>query len=148
MLFRSRADGITVPLTFNQCCGSLSFASGPGADDITGTGNYPLGFSCASTDNFGQPCGYPSYQGMPSYLPKYQGGSFDAWGGAGYGDCYTMTGPQFEHFYYKNNIARGVTMQSNYMGVGGTNWGWLTRTAPVASSALGNPAVTALAGQC
>ncbi|HEX4257004.1 MAG TPA: beta galactosidase jelly roll domain-containing protein, partial [Streptosporangiaceae bacterium] len=27
--------------------------------------------------------------------------------------------------FYKNNIAQGVTMQSNYMGVGGTNWGWL-----------------------
>ena len=36
-----------------------------------------------------------------------------------------MTGPDFENVYYKNNIAQGVTMQSNYMGVGGTNWGWL-----------------------
>ena len=40
-----------------------------------------------------------------------------------------MTGPAFENVYYKNNVAQGVTMQSNYMGVGGTNWGWLP--APV-----------------
>ena len=62
---------------------------------------------------------------MPVYLPEYQGGSFDGWGGAGFANCYTMTGPDFENVFYKNNIARGVTMQSNYMGVGGTNWGWL-----------------------
>ncbi|HEY2430647.1 MAG TPA: beta-galactosidase domain 3-containing protein, partial [Acidimicrobiales bacterium] len=55
----------------------------------------------------------------------FQGGSFDGWGGTGYDNCYTMTGPPFENVYYKNNIAQGATMQSNYMGVGGTNWGWL-----------------------
>ena len=36
-----------------------------------------------------------------------------------------MTGPDFENIFYKNNVAQGATMQSNYMGVGGTNWGWL-----------------------
>jgi beta-galactosidase GanA len=122
---QARADGITVPLTFNQCCGSLAFASGKGAVNITGTDNYPLGFNCADTSSFGQPYGYPSYSGMPIYLPEYQGGSFDGWGGSGYDNCYTMTGPDFENVYYKNNIAQGATMQSNYMGVGGTNWGWL-----------------------
>jgi beta-galactosidase GanA len=122
---QARADGITVPFTFNQCCGSLTFTSGTGAVDISGTDNYPVGFNCASTNNFGQPYGYPAYAGMPVYLPEYQGGSFDAWGGSGYDNCYTMTGPAFENVYYSSNIAQGVTMQSNYMGVGGTNWGWL-----------------------
>jgi hypothetical protein len=122
---QARSDGITVPTTFNQCCGADTFASGTGAVNITGTDNYPLGFNCADTSHFGQPYGYPSYPGMPVYLPEYQGGSFDGWGGSGFDNCYQMTGPGFENVFYKNNIAQGVTMQSNYMGVGGTNWGWL-----------------------
>jgi beta-galactosidase GanA len=119
------ADGITVPFTFNQCCGAQTFTSGLGAVNISGTDNYPVGFNCSNTAHFGTPGGYPSYPGMPVYLPEFQGGSFDGWGGSGYANCYTMTGPDFENVFYKSNIARGVTMQSNYMGVGGTNWGWL-----------------------
>ncbi len=122
---QAKADGITVPFTFNQCCGSQTFTSGLGAVNISGTDNYPLGFNCADTSSFGQPYGYPAFPNMPIYLPEYQGGSFDGWGGTGYDNCYTMTGPAFENVFYKNNIAQGVTMQSNYMGVGGTNWGWL-----------------------
>ncbi len=122
---QATADGITVPYTFNQCCGSDTFTSGTGAVNISGQDNYPLGFNCANPNGFGNPGGYASYSGMPVYLPEYQGGSFDGWGGSGYDNCYNLTGPAFENVYYKNNIAQGVTMQSNYMGVGGTNWGWL-----------------------
>ena len=122
---QAETDGIDVPFTFNQCCGAQTFTSGLGAVNISGTDNYPVGFNCANTTAFGQPYGYPSYPGEPVYLPEYQGGSFDGWGGTGYANCYTMTGPDFENVYYKNNVAQGVTMQSNYMGVGGTNWGWL-----------------------
>jgi beta-galactosidase GanA len=122
---QAKADGITVPFTFNQCCGAMTFTSGLGAVNISGTDNYPVGFNCANTNNFGNPYGYPQYSGMPIYLPEYQGGSFDGWGGSGQDNCYTMTGPSFENVYYKNNIAQGSTMQSYYMGVGGTNWGWL-----------------------
>jgi beta-galactosidase GanA len=122
---QATTDGIDVPFTFNQCCGAQTFTSGLGAVNISGTDNYPLGFNCADTSSFGQPYGYPSYADEPIYLPEFQGGSFDGWGGSGYADCYQMTGPAFENVYYKNNIAQGVTMQSNYMGVGGTNWGWL-----------------------
>ena len=122
---QARSDGIDVPATFNICCGAMTFTSGLGAVDISGTDNYPLGFDCANTNNFGQPYGYPSFSDEPVYLPEFQGGSFDGWGGAGYDACYTMTGPSFENVYYKNNIAQGATMQSYYMGVGGTNWGWL-----------------------
>jgi beta-galactosidase GanA len=122
---QARTDGITVPFTFNQCCGADTFTSGTGAVNISGQDNYPLGFNCADTSAFGQPYGYPSYAGMPVYIPEFQGGSFDGWGGSGYASCYALTGPDFENVFYKNNIAQGVTMQSNYMGVGGTNWGWL-----------------------
>ena len=119
------SDGITVPFTFNQCCGGPFYTRGTGAVNISGPDNYPLGFNCADTSHFGQPYGYPTQPGEPLYLPEFQGGSFDGWGGSGYDNCYTMTGPDFENVYYKNNIAQGVTMQSYYMGVGGTNWGWL-----------------------
>ena len=123
---QATSDGINVPFTFNQCCGAQTYTSGLGAVNISGTDNYPLGFDCANPANFGQPqSGYPSYSGEPVYLPEYQGGSFDGWGGAGYDDCYNMTGPDFENVYYKDNIIQGSTMQSYYMGVGGTNWGWL-----------------------
>ena len=122
---QAKADGIDVPFTFNQCCGGPFYTSGTGAVNISGPDNYPLGFNCANPDGFGQPYGYPTQNGEPLYLPEFQGGSFDGWGGAGYDNCYNLTGPNFENVYYKNNIAQGVTMQSNYMGVGGTNWGWL-----------------------
>ena len=58
-------------------------------------------------------------------LPEFQGGSYDSWGGPGYADCYKLTGPDFENVFYDSNVAQGVTIQSNYMGVGGTDWGWL-----------------------
>ncbi len=122
---QARSDGIDVPFTFNQCCGGPFYTSGTGAVNISGPDNYPLGFNCSNTGSFGQPYGYPTQSGEPLYLPEFQGGSFDPWGGAGYDNCYELTGPDFENVYYKNNIAQGVTMQSNYMGVGGTNWGWL-----------------------
>jgi beta-galactosidase GanA len=122
---QARSDGIDVPFTFNQCCGGPFYTSGTGAVNISGPDNYPLGFNCADTSNFGQPYGYPTQPGEPLYLPEFQGGSFDGWGGSGYDNCYTMTGADFENVYYKNNIAQGATMQSYYMGVGGTNWGWL-----------------------
>ena len=122
---QAHSDGIGVPFTFNQCCGGPFYTTGTGAVNISGPDNYPLGFNCANPNGFGQPYGYPTQTGEPLYLPEYQGGSFDGWGGAGYDNCYNLTGPAFENVYYKNNIAQGVTMQSNYMGVGGTNWGWL-----------------------
>ena len=122
---QARSDGIDVPFTFNQCCGGPFYTSGTGAVNISGPDNYPLGFNCADTSHFGQPYGYPAQPGEPLYLPEFQGGSFDGWGGNGYDNCYTMTGADFENVYYKNNIAQGATMQSYYMGVGGTNWGWL-----------------------
>lgn len=123
---QAKSDGIDVPFTFNQCCGSQTYTSGTGAVNISGTDNYPLGFNCANPTSFGNPqSGYPVYAEEPVYLPEYQGGSFDGWGGSGYDNCYDMTGPDFENVFYKDNIVQGSTMQSYYMGVGGTNWGWL-----------------------
>jgi hypothetical protein len=60
---QARSDGINVPFTFNQCCGSDTFTSGTGAVNISGQDNYPLGFDCADTTAFGQP--YPRPAARP-----------------------------------------------------------------------------------
>ena len=119
---KARADGITVPLTGNH---SATFQGTAGAVQIDGYDSYPLGFNCADTSAFGNPSGFSTNPGVPVMLPEFQGGSYDSWGGAGYDACYQLTGPAFENVFYKNNFAQGVTIQSNYMTVGGTNWGWL-----------------------
>ncbi len=117
-----RADGIDVPLTGNS---SGVFQGTSAALSIPGYDNYPQGFNCADTSSFATPSSYPVNTGVPIMLPEFQGGSYDSWGGSGYANCYALTGPDFENVFYKNNIAQGVTIQSNYMGVGETNWGWL-----------------------
>ncbi|MBV9804241.1 MAG: beta-galactosidase, partial [Solirubrobacterales bacterium] len=117
-----RADGIDVPLTGND---SGTFEGTPGSPDIDGYDSYPLGFNCSDTSAFGNPPGFSPLPGVPLMLPEFQGGSYDSWGGAGYDACYQLTGPDFENVFYKSNFAQGVTIESNYMTVGGTNWGWL-----------------------
>ncbi len=117
-----RSDGIDVPLTGNH---SGTFQATPGAPDIDGFDSYPLGFNCANTSSFGNPPSFSPLPGQPLMLPEFQGGSYDSWGGAGYDACYELTGPDFENVFYKSNFGQGVTIESNYMTVGGTNWGWL-----------------------
>ena len=119
---KAHADGIDVPLTDNS---SDTFEGTNGSPQIAGYDSYPLGFNCADTSGFGNPPTFSAEPGMPLMLPEFQGGSYDAWGGSGYANCYALTGPDFENVFYKSNLADGVTIQSNYMGVGGTNWGWL-----------------------
>jgi beta-galactosidase GanA len=119
---KAKADGIDVPLTGNS---SDTFEGTSGNPQIPGYDSYPLGFNCADPSGFGNPPTFSAEPGKPLMLPEFQGGSYDAWGGSGYANCYALTGPDFENVFYKSNLADGVTIQSNYMGVGGTNWGWL-----------------------
>ena len=119
---KAKADGIDVPLTGNS---SDTFEGTNGNQQIPGYDSYPLGFNCADTSGFGNPPTFSAEPGVPLMLPEFQGGSYDSWGGSGYPNCYALTGTGFENVFYKSNLADGVTIQSNYMGVGGTNWGWL-----------------------
>ncbi|HLI58153.1 MAG TPA: beta-galactosidase [Solirubrobacteraceae bacterium] len=119
---KAKADGIDVPLIGNE---GDTFEGTPANPDIPGYDSYPLGFDCANPNGFTQPPTFSPEPGKPLELPEFQGGSYDAWGGAGYAKCYHLTGPDFENVFYKSNFSQGTTIQSNYMGVGGTNWGWL-----------------------
>src|SRR5579875_2570231 len=119
---KARADGIDVPLIGNE---GDTFEGTPANPDIPGYDSYPDGFDCANPNGFTQPPTFSAEPGKPLELPEFQGGSYDAWGGAGYAKCYRLTGPDFENVFYKSNFSQGTTIQSNYMGVGGTNWGWL-----------------------
>jgi uncharacterized repeat protein (TIGR01451 family) len=121
---KARADGIDVPLTGNS---SDTFVGTPAEEQIPGYDVYPLGFDCADPTSFGNPpdLSGDKLPGIPLFSPEYQGGSYDSWGGSGYANCQALTGSSFENVFYKQNLASGVTMESNYMTVGGTNWGWL-----------------------
>jgi beta-galactosidase GanA len=130
-----RTDGITVPLTHNHCCGPSTWATGPGAVDIPGRDSYPQGFNCSTPDRWAGVSALPRFRDdAPIFTPEFQGGSFDPWGGPGYDNCRTLTGPDFEKVFYKNNIAGGATMQNFYMTYGGTSWGWLADPAQVYTS--------------
>jgi beta-galactosidase GanA len=125
---QAKADGINVP-TYTNDVGSYADGWSPGtpdAPDLMGSDQYPEGFDCTDTNVFNSPPVLTSYHepGIPLMVPEYQGGSFDSWGGAGYPACAQLTGPDFENAFYKYYIAQGATMQSIYMTVGGTNWGF------------------------
>jgi beta-galactosidase GanA len=125
---QAKQDGINVPTYTNNVGG---FANGwapgtPNAPDLNGSDQYPEGFDCTDTNVFNSPPVLTSDHNpnQPLMVPEYQGGSFDSWGGAGYPACAQLTGPDFENTFYKYYIAQGVTMQSIYMTVGGTDWGF------------------------
>jgi beta-galactosidase GanA len=128
-----RADGITVPLVGNH---NNVYNTGVGALDVDMPDGYPQGFNC-STPAVWRPVGDFSWArspGKPLGIGEYQGGAFDPWGGPGYDNCRTLTGPDFEKVFYKNNIADGVTQQSFYMTYGGTSWGWQADPSQVYTS--------------
>ncbi|TML31102.1 MAG: beta-galactosidase, partial [Actinobacteria bacterium] len=130
-----RSHGISVPFTQNHCCGDSTWATGTGAVDIVGQDSYPQGFDCSNPTTWHGVDSLPRFRDdAPIYAAEYQGGSFDPWGGPGYDKCRQLTGPDFEKVFYQNNIARGATMQSFYMTVGGTSWGWLPDPSQVYSS--------------
>jgi beta-galactosidase GanA len=125
---QARQDGIDVPTYTNNVGG---FANGwapgtPDAPDLNGSDQYPEGFDCTDTNVFTRPPNLTSDHNptTPLMVPEYQGGSFDSWGGAGYPGCAALTGSDFENDFYKDYLAQGATMQSIYMTVGGTDWGF------------------------
>jgi len=146
----ARKNGIDVPTqanapNLNAKSWSEDFASGTlGNVDIYGVDSYPSCWTCNLTECLGTNGAYQPYKTFdyaanfeevsptqPSYLPEFQGGSFNPWGGPR-GGCPKNTGPDFANLYYRDNAAQRVTAMSLYMLYGGTNWGGLA--APVVAT--------------
>jgi beta-galactosidase len=130
LIDKVRSDGITVPLTGNH------WTAYSDQLDIDGADSYPQGFNCSDPghwSDFGD-LSWAHKPGRPLYLPEFQGGAFDPWGGVGYDKCRELTNGDWEKAAYENNIAVGATMQSFYMTYGGTSWGWLPSPGNVYTS--------------
>ncbi|PIL34820.1 hypothetical protein GSI_02607 [Ganoderma sinense ZZ0214-1] len=115
--------------TYNDPGEGSNFINGTGAVDIYGLDGYPQGFDCSNPTHWSPVVtNYHSYHesvnpAEPWYMPEFQGGSFDPWGGPGYDACETLTGPAFQDVFYKQNWAANVKLISYYMLYGGTSWG-------------------------
>ncbi|PCH40579.1 glycoside hydrolase family 35 protein [Wolfiporia cocos MD-104 SS10] len=126
-----RQAGVVIPLTYNDPGEGKNFVNGTGAVNIYGLDSYPQGFDCSDPEVWSPVVtNYHYYHettnpGEPWYMPEFQGGSFDPWGGTGYNNCEILTGPDFQDVFYKHNWASNVKLISYYMLYGGTNWGGL-----------------------
>ncbi|KAI0694018.1 glycoside hydrolase superfamily [Cerioporus squamosus] len=124
-----RENGVVVPLTYNDPGEKAGFINGTGAPDLYGLDDYPNKFNCTNGSSWNPiQTNYHQYHidnepDRPFYMPEFQGGSHDYWGGPGYDACRARVGPDFEDVFYKNNWAANVKMHSVYMFYGGTNWG-------------------------
>jgi hypothetical protein len=147
----ARAAGINIPFDFNNPNAdtfSWSNEFAPGAEgntDLSGLDSYPSCWTCdlsqcASTNGPYVPyevVDYYSYflsvgnETQPNFLPEFQGGSFNPWGGPE-GGCPADIGPDFANVFYRHNIAERVTAFNLYMMYGGTNWG--SFAAPVVAT--------------
>ena len=72
-----------------------------------------------------------SQPSMPAFMPEFQGGSYNPWGGPE-GGCPGDIGDDFANLFYRWNIGQRVTAMSLYMMFGGQNPGAMA--APVTAS--------------
>ena len=124
------ADGINVPTTANL----VVAPTWQPIVDLDGPDDYPQGFDCSKPaawsgeialelDHFEQNARFDA-PNTPEFLPEFQGGSFDPWGGSGYSKCYQLTNGAFQRVENDTLTAQGATMRSLYMIYGGTSWGY------------------------
>ena len=129
-----RDAGVIVPSTSNEkgergMSWSTDFENVGGAVNVYGLDSYPGGTKCNNpTSGYSVVRNY--YQWFqttsftqPEFLPEFEGGYFQPWGGFNYDTCMAELSPNFPDLYYKNNIGQRDTMLNLYMGFGGTNWG-------------------------
>ncbi|EPS27589.1 putative beta-galactosidase [Penicillium oxalicum 114-2] len=126
--------GIVVPSTHNEKgmrsqSWSTDYQDVGGAVNVYGLDSYPGGLSCTNPDSGFRLVRtyYEWFQNysytQPEYVPEFEGGWFQPWGGFFYDQCAAEHSPEFADVYYKNNIGSRITLQSLYMVFGGTNWG-------------------------
>ncbi|KAJ5648869.1 uncharacterized protein N7484_002592 [Penicillium longicatenatum] len=145
----ARENGVTIPLTANDPnMNSLSWGSdyitGEGNVDIAGVDSYPSCWTCDISQCDSTNGAYVAFQvvdyydyfqdyqpTLPSFMPEFQGGSYNPWGGPE-GGCAEDLNQDFANLFYRWNIGQRITAMSLYMIFGGTNWGAIA--APVTAS--------------
>ncbi|TGJ88269.1 hypothetical protein E0Z10_g441 [Xylaria hypoxylon] len=145
----ARGNGINVPLTHNApnmfgYSWSHDFSDAKGNVDVVGLDSYPSCWSCNLSECTSTNGQYVAYQTQnyydyfslqsptqPSFMPEFQGGSYNPWGGP-QGGCPGNIGADFANLIYRNLIYQRVSAISLYMLFGGTSWGW--HAAPVVAS--------------
>ncbi|KAK1986708.1 family 35 glycosyl hydrolase [Colletotrichum cereale] len=145
----ARENGIDVPLAHNApnmrgFSWSKDFSNATGNVDVVGVDSYPSCWSCNLSECTGTNGQYTPYltqdyysyfavqsPSQPNFLPEFQGGSYNPWGGPE-GGCPADIGADFANIFYRDLIYQRVTAISLYMMFGGTNWGWLA--CPVVAS--------------
>jgi hypothetical protein len=60
---------------------------------------------------------------QPQYIPEFEGGYFQPWGGYFYDTCQAEHSPEFADVFYKGIVAQRTTILNLYVAFGGTNWG-------------------------
>ncbi|KAK7914118.1 hypothetical protein PG985_011821 [Apiospora marii] len=129
----ARENGIDVPLThnlpnMNGYSWSRDFSNATGNVDVVGLDSYPSCWSCNLSECTGTNGEYVAY---PNFMPEFQGGSYNPWGGPR-GGCPEDIGVDFANLFYRNLIYQRVSAISLYMLFGGTSWGW--HAAPVVAT--------------
>lgn len=149
---RARADGITVPIFHNDQSrngfwvprGTTVPRTVEGPTDLYAFDGYPGGTCTVNgvpTRDVAAPDwgfygpggargGASASPNTPGFLAEFGGGWFDYWGSNGGYECNALQrGKYYQRVFYGTNLANGISIQSFYMGFGGTSWGWLA--APV-----------------
>ncbi|KAJ9478783.1 Beta-galactosidase [Pseudozyma hubeiensis] len=123
-----KGHGISVPITYNDPGRDSNFVD---LVDLYGLDSYPQRFDCSHPttwvpfrDDYLQ-YHMETNPDQPFYIPEFQGGSYDPYGGPGYEACGRMTNASFTRVANQALIAQRVTLLSLYMVYGGTNWGGL-----------------------
>ncbi len=123
-----KGNGISVPITYNDPGRESNFVD---LVDLYGLDSYPQRFDCSHPTTW-VPFrdDYLRYHmetnpDQPFYIPEFQGGSYDPYGGPGYEACGRMTNASFTRVANLALVAQRVTLLSLYMVYGGTNWGGL-----------------------
>ncbi|KAI0170069.1 putative beta-galactosidase B [Pestalotiopsis sp. NC0098] len=145
----ARDNGINVPLThnlpnMNGYSWSKDFSNATGNVDVVGLDSYPSCWSCNLSECTSTNGEYVAFQTaeyydyftvqsptQPNFMPEFQGGSYNPWGGP-QGGCPGDIGADFANLFYRNLIYQRVSAISLYMLFGGTSWGW--HAAPVVAT--------------
>ncbi|KAB8231913.1 glycoside hydrolase family 35 protein [Aspergillus alliaceus] len=138
----ARENGIDAPLfhnlpNMNGYSWSKDVSNNTGNVDVIGVDSYPTCWTCNVSECLDTNGEYIPYKTLlyydffknlsptqPSFMPEFQGGSYNPWGGP-QGGCPDDLGPDFANLFYRNLIYQKVSAISLYMLYGGTNWGWL-----------------------